>query len=43
MILPNQKIVFARIQAAIDDAKTKGNKQFAFIGDGTGAAYAMHF
>ncbi|MGB3600521.1 MULTISPECIES: DUF3530 family protein [Marinomonas] len=42
--LPNQEMVFARIQATIDDAKSKGNnKQFVFIGYGTGAAYALHF
>lgn len=42
-LLPNQNVVFARIQATISSAKAEGNKQFVFIGYGTGAAYAMHF
>lgn len=41
--LPNQAIVFARIQEAISDAKTKGHTKFVFLGYGSGAAYAMHF
>lgn len=42
--LPNQDMVFARIQAAIEDLKNKGNdKQIILIGYGTGASYALHF
>lgn len=41
--LPNQKTVFDRVQAVIDDAKSKGAKQFVFIGYGTGAAYALAY
>lgn len=42
--LPNQDMVFARIQATIEDVKNKGNdKQIILIGYGTGASYALHF
>ena len=44
LTLPNQESVFARLQVAIDDLKSKGNdKQLVLIGYGTGAAYALHF
>ncbi|MGB0782945.1 MAG: DUF3530 family protein [Marinomonas sp.] len=41
--LPNQTLVFARIQAAIEKAKTEGVEQFAFLGYKTGASYALAF
>lgn len=41
--LPNQAMVFARIQAAINSAQTEGANQFAFLGYGTGASYALGF
>jgi hypothetical protein len=41
--LPNQSIVFARIQSTIDYAKNQGVEQFTFLGYGTGASYALGF
>lgn len=41
--LPNQALVFARIQATIDDAQAQDVSQFAFLGYGTGASYALGF
>lgn len=41
--LPNQAIVFARIQAAINNAQTRDVDQFVFLGYGTGASYALSF
>jgi hypothetical protein len=41
--LPNQAMVFARIQAAINNAQTQDVNQFAFLGYGTGASYALSF
>jgi hypothetical protein len=41
--LPNQSIVFARIQSTIDYAKNQGVEQFTFLGYGTGASYALSF
>uniref|UniRef100_A6VU58 DUF3530 family protein n=1 Tax=Marinomonas sp. (strain MWYL1) TaxID=400668 RepID=A6VU58_MARMS len=41
--LPNQTLVFARIQATMDYAKTQGIEQFTFLGYGTGASYALGF
>ncbi|WP_421855653.1 DUF3530 family protein [Marinomonas sp.] len=41
--LPSQTMVFARIQAAINYAKTQNVEQFTFLGYGTGASYALGF
>jgi len=41
--LPNQKVVFDRLQAVITEAKQKGAKQIVLVGYGTGAAYAMTY
>lgn len=43
LTLPNQALVFARIQAAITDVQKKNYQNVVLIGYGTGAAYAMHF
>ena len=41
--LPNQAVVFARIQAAINFAQSQEVNQFTFLGYGTGASYALSF
>ena len=41
--LPNQAVVFGRIDAAIAYAKTQNIEQFSFLGYGTGASYALSF
>ncbi|ETI61750.1 DUF3530 family protein [Marinomonas profundimaris] len=41
--LPNQDVVFARIQAAINKAQTEGADQSIFLGYKTGASYALNF
>ena len=41
--LPNQTVVFARIQAAINFAQSQEVNQFTFLGYGTGASYALSF
>lgn len=41
--LPNQALVFGRIDAAIAYAKTQNIEQFSFLGYGTGASYALSF
>ena len=41
--LPNQAMVFGRIEAAIAYAKTQNIEQFSFLGYGTGAGYALSF
>jgi len=41
--LPNQKMVFARIQATMNKAKTEGVEQFVLLGYKTGASYALSF
>lgn len=41
--LPNQNIVFDRISAAINDAKSKNINHFVLLGYGTGGAYALHY
>ncbi|MBJ7537003.1 DUF3530 family protein [Marinomonas transparens] len=41
--LPNQQIVFARIQAAIAQAKSDEVESFVFLGYKTGASYALNF
>ncbi|WP_410428251.1 DUF3530 family protein [Marinomonas sp. IMCC 4694] len=40
---PNQAVVFARIQATIDQANTQNIGQIALLGYGTGASYALSF
>ncbi|NVK74708.1 MAG: alpha/beta hydrolase family protein [Oceanospirillaceae bacterium] len=41
--LPNQPMVFARIQATINKAQEEGVSQFTLLGYGTGASYALGF
>jgi hypothetical protein len=41
--LPNQTMVFARIQAVISKAQSDDISQFVFLGYKTGAAYALSF
>ncbi|NLQ17599.1 DUF3530 family protein [Marinomonas sp. M1K-6] len=41
--LPNQAMVFARIQAAMSHAQSNDVEQFVLLGDNTGASYALGF
>lgn len=41
--LPNQAMVFARIEATIAYAETQNIEQFSFLGYGTGASYALSY